>query len=62
VKVAVDMSLCEHLGECCYVAPEVFHLDDSDRLVFEAEPGDDLRAKVSEAAGACPTMAIVISD
>jgi ferredoxin len=62
MKVEVDMNLCEHLGECCYVAPEVFRLDDSDQLVFDAEPPSELRAKVAEAAAVCPTAAITVTE
>lgn len=56
--VDVDMELCESHGECVYAAPEVFELDQSDTLHWNAEPEDRLRAAVEEAVRGCPVQAI----
>ena len=62
MRVTVDMQLCRNLGECCFVAPEVFELGDDDTLVYEAEPDEALRTRVVQAAAVCPTLAIAVED
>ena len=54
-------SCCVSTGSCTRVAPEVFEIrDDGFLYVLQEEPGEDLRAKVEEAAELCPTGAISI--
>lgn len=60
MKVKVDLQLCESHGECCFVAPEVFTLDENDELAWTEAPDDALRAKVVQAAAVCPTRAITV--
>ena len=58
MKVAVDFSRCEAHGECTMVAPQVFQLDDDDKLSFDAAPAEELRDKVEKAVRNCPAQAI----
>lgn len=58
MRVVVDRSRCKDHGQCCLVAPEVFHLDDDGHLQYVAEVDDSLLEKVEEAADICPTQAI----
>ncbi len=58
MKVLVDMDVCQDHGQCCYVAPEVFHLDDEKHLVYDPDPDDSLLSRVEDAADVCPTQAI----
>ncbi|GAA3137215.1 ferredoxin [Streptosporangium carneum] len=58
MKVVVDRALCQVHAQCVFAAPEVFELDDDDRLVYVAEPDDALADAVEEAARACPVQAI----
>jgi ferredoxin len=64
----VDRALCQVHAQCVFAAPEVFELDDDDRLVYVArfgdvdEPGDGLIDAVEEAARACPVQAIFLEE
>ncbi|MEV0597131.1 ferredoxin [Nonomuraea cavernae] len=60
MKVIVDMEICKDHGQCVFSAPEVFHLNENDRLVYVAEPGESLRDAVEEAADVCPLQAITV--
>lgn len=63
MKVSVDMALCESNALCVAACPDVFHLDDNDRLVLLIEnPGEALREQVETAAHLCPRLAITVSD
>ncbi len=62
MKIVVDYDLCEANALCMEAAPEVFRVEEDDTLtVLLEEPGDELRAKVEEAARLCPRQAISIS-
>lgn len=61
MKIVVDYDLCEANALCMEAAPEVFRVEEDDTLtVLMEEPGDELRAKVEEAARLCPRQAITI--
>ena len=61
MKIVVDYDLCEANALCMEAAPEVFRVEEDDTLtVLMEEPGDELRAKVEEAARLCPRQAISI--
>ena len=62
-RVVVDFDLCESNALCMAAAPEVFEVRDDDFLyILNEEPGEDLRAKVVEAAERCPKQAIAVQD
>lgn len=61
MKVTVDFDSCVSTGSCARVCPEVFELrDDGYLYVLQEEPGEELRASVTEAAELCPTGAITV--
>jgi len=61
MRVVVDFDLCSATGGCAQVCPEVFEVrDDGYLYVLIEEPGEELRATVTEAADLCPTAAITI--
>ncbi len=61
MRVIVDYDLCESNALCMQAAPEVFEVRDDDFLyVLQEAPGEELRAKVEEAALRCPKNAITI--
>ena len=61
MKIVVDYDLCEANALCMGAAPEVFRVEEDDTLTVLIEtPGEDLRAKVEEAARLCPRQAITI--
>jgi ferredoxin len=62
MKIVVDYDLCEANALCMEAAPEVFRVEEDDTLtVLIEEPGEELRAKVEEAARLCPRQAITIA-
>jgi ferredoxin len=67
MRIAVDLKTCENHGQCTFVAPDVFSLDDDGLLSFRADAHDeyrsspipqDLRDNVEDAIGMCPVQAI----
>lgn len=62
MKIVVDRDLCESHGQCEYVAPEIFRLDDEGELHVADALSEELRAKADLAAAVCPALAIVIED
>jgi ferredoxin len=60
MKVKVDLEICESHGECGFVAPDVFELNDDDVLVWNPDPDESLKDKVLQAAAVCPTQAITV--
>lgn len=63
MKVVVDFDLCQSHALCTQAAPEVFEINDEGLLDVKLErPGEELRAKVEQAARECPTLAISIVD
>lgn len=62
VKVNVDLNVCQNYGQCVFVAPAVFDLDDNGELVYQTEAPEEMRGTVEAAADACPVQAILIMD
>lgn len=63
MKVVVDFDVCQSNALCMGVAPEVFEVrDDGYLYVLDEHPGEDLRAKMEEAARMCPTQAISVQE
>ena len=63
LKVIVDRDLCEANGECMRAAPEVFFVDDNDKLVVKMErPPPELLEKVKTAVRRCPRAALALRE
>ncbi len=63
MKIVIDYDLCEANALCMEAAPEVFRVEEDDTLtVLIEEPGEELRAKVEEAARLCPRQAITLME
>ncbi len=63
MRVRVDRELCESNGVCVRLVPEVFELDDDDRLrVAQERPPEALRARVEQAVRRCPKQALAILE
>jgi ferredoxin len=60
IKVEVDMTKCQHYGQCVFEAPEVFKLNDEDKLEYVAEVEDSELDNVEAAVDICPMQAIRI--
>jgi ferredoxin len=63
MRVVVDRTLCESNGVCARLAPEVFVVDDDDRLRIKQErPPEALRERVEHAVRRCPKLALSIVE
>jgi ferredoxin len=62
IKIEVDMTLCQHYGQCVFEAPQVFKLNDDDKLEYLAEADDSERDNVEAAVDVCPMQAIRIVE
>jgi ferredoxin len=63
LRIVVDRDLCEANGECMRAAPEVFYVDDNDKLVVKIEmPSADLVEKVKTAVRRCPRAALSLRE
>jgi ferredoxin len=60
MKVVVDMSKCQHYGQCCFEAEDVFQLDDDGKLTYASEVDESRRSAVESATDVCPMQAITI--
>ncbi len=60
VRIHVDMDKCQHYGQCCFEADDVFQLDDAGKLVYSTEADDSRREAVESAADVCPMQAITV--
>jgi ferredoxin len=62
IKVEVDMSKCQHYGQCVFEAPTVFKLNSEDKLEYVAEVDDSELDNVEAAVDICPMQAIRIAQ
>jgi len=62
VKINVDMAKCQHYGQCVFEAPNIFRLNNDDKLEYTAEADDSELANVEAAIDVCPMQAIFIVD
>ena len=63
MRVRVDHDLCESNAVCARLVPEVFEVDDDDRLQLKQEcPPEALRERVEHAVRRCPKQALSIVE
>lgn len=63
MRVVVDHDRCDSTGLCAEIAPELFALDDDDRLrILDEQPDPARWAAAEEAARSCPKLAITVRD
>ena len=62
IKVEVDMTKCQHYGQCVFEAPTVFKLNAEDKLEYIAEVDESERDNVEAAVDICPMQAIRIAQ
>ena len=60
VKITVDMDKCQHYGQCCFEAEDVFQLNADGKLEYVSEVDESRRAEVESAADVCPMQAITV--
>jgi ferredoxin len=63
MKIRIDEDKCCGYAACLSAAPDLFGLgDDNIAVVLDSEPATGQHSAAWEAAGACPTAAIVIDE
>jgi ferredoxin len=62
VKIKVDMKECQHYGQCVFEAPNLFRLNENDKLEYIAEADESERKNVENAVDVCPMQAISIVE
>jgi ferredoxin len=62
MKIKVDMKECQHYGQCVFEAPNLFRLNENDKLEYIAEADESERKNVENAVDVCPMQAISIVD
>lgn len=62
MKIIIAEDRCIGAGACVLAADEVFDQreDDGVAVLLDADPGEDQRARVTDAAARCPAMAIEV--
>jgi ferredoxin len=56
------MTKCQHYGQCVFEAPNVFKLNEDDKLEYTATADDSERDNVEAAIDICPMQAITIVE
>jgi ferredoxin len=63
MKVIVNWSRCDGNGNCAMQAPEIFALDDDDKLTLRMEEvPPELQPKARAAVRSCPKRALKLTD
>ena len=60
IRIEVDMDKCQHYGQCCFEAEDVFQLNSEGKLEYVSEVDESRRAAVESAADVCPMQAITV--
>ncbi|MEY4313301.1 MAG: Ferredoxin-2 [Actinomycetota bacterium] len=58
LKIHVDMEKCQHYGQCVFDAPNVFRLNEDDKLEYHSTADDSERDNIQLAIDICPMQAI----
>lgn len=62
-RITADARACQGYGNCISVAPDVFDMDEDDKVVVRVEKVRDAdRTHVEEAVGGCPMQALRIIE
>jgi ferredoxin len=63
IQVRANVRICEGFANCVTAAPDLFDIDDDDRvIVLQADLDATERARVEEAIRSCPVAALTIAD
>ncbi|WP_283134063.1 ferredoxin [Rhizohabitans arisaemae] len=63
MEISVDPLVCEANGVCAGLAPDVFELDDEDRLhILRPTPPADALDRVRHAVRSCPKTALTLRE
>jgi 3-phenylpropionate/trans-cinnamate dioxygenase ferredoxin reductase subunit len=63
MQIRANMRLCDGFANCVAAAPDLFDLDDDDKvIVLKREVNGTERSRVEEAIRSCPVSALSIGD
>ena len=63
MKVKIDYDLCESNAICVDACPEIFSIDENDKLIVSTgKPDEALRDKLQRAVANCPRQALTLID
>lgn len=63
MRLVIDYKKCRRAGQCSYLHPELFKVDDAGApVVLVARPAEELRDAAEEAVELCPNGAISIGE
>ncbi|MET0337528.1 MAG: ferredoxin [Caulobacter sp.] len=63
ITIKINKERCAGHARCAAVAPEVYELDETGYIAFEGRVvGEDLRARATRGARACPERVITVLD
>jgi ferredoxin len=62
IQVRANVRLCEGFANCLVAAPDLFDLDDEDKVIILQDELDETeRSRVEEAIRSCPVSALTIA-
>lgn len=62
IQVRANVRLCEGFANCLVAAPDLFDLDDEDKVIILQDDLDEAeRSRVEEAIRSCPVSALTIA-
>lgn len=64
MKIQIDQDSCLHTGQCAYLQPEVFGVDDDGVpvVLVEGEASAEQLVAARAAAEMCPSQSILVAD
>lgn len=63
MRIVVDRELCESLGVCVSLRPDVFEIDEDDTMkVLLDVPPESLRSELETVVASCPRTALRIEE
>ncbi|MGW6398201.1 ferredoxin [Streptomyces sp. NPDC055134] len=60
MRIAVDLNRCQGYAQCAFLAPEIFAMHGEEALLYDPEADEAQRARLAQAAAACPVQAILV--
>jgi ferredoxin len=61
-RISVDRAACQLHGECAWLAPEIFSLNDAGKLTYRSEIDAAETGIAEDAVFLCPTQAITLTQ
>ncbi|MFF5449374.1 ferredoxin [Streptomyces sp. NPDC012888] len=62
MRLVVDLNRCQGYAQCAFLAPDVFAMHGDEGLLYDPQAEEAQRARVAQAAAACPVQAILVED